>query len=159
MFATCCCRYALVSVNFVKADTSAAGACAKFATASLRFFSSTTFPAKPCCWAVLDCISFWIIYSLLKRKRNSLKVFWISGRLIHSLYANWYFPVVSIKVYADFINCSAVNAVPPAIVKRWHSSICLKMSAIGRWEAMVVVRQVLFTYSAVGLMRPYDWYK
>ena len=49
MFATCCCRYALVSVNFVKADLSAADDCENFATALLRFFSSTTFPAKPCC--------------------------------------------------------------------------------------------------------------
>ena len=159
MFATCCYRYAIVSINSMNADLSASDACAKFATVSLGFFSSTTFPAKPCCWAVLNCISFWIIYSLLKRKQNSLKVFWISGRLIHSLYANWYFPVEIIKVYPAFISCSAVNAVPPAIAKCWHFSICLKMSAIGRYEAMGVVRRVVFTCNAAGIMRPYDWYK
>ena len=49
IFATCCCIYALVSVNCVKADLSAAEACAKFATALLRFFSSTTFSTKLCC--------------------------------------------------------------------------------------------------------------
>ena len=49
MFATGCCIYKLVSVNFVKAYLSAADACAKFATMSLRLFYSTTFPAKPCC--------------------------------------------------------------------------------------------------------------
>ena len=156
MCATCCCRYALVSVNCVKSDLSAAEACAKFATTLLRFFSSYTFTAKPCCWAVLDDISFWIIYSLLKRKRNSLKVSWISRRLIHSLYANCYFPVASNKVSYAFIICSAVNAVPPATEKRWHSSICLKISAIGRYEAMGVGRRFVFTCNADSLMRPYD---
>ena len=121
----------------------------------LRLFSSTIFPAKPCCWSVMDCISFWIIYSLLKRKRNSLKVFWVSGRLIHSIYVYLYFPVMSIKVSADFINFSAMNAVPHDIVKRWHSSICLKMSAIGRCEVMGVVRRVVFTCNASVIMRPY----
>ena len=60
-----------------------------------------------------------------------------------------------IKVSAAFICCSAVNTVPPAIVKRWNSSIFIKMSAIGRCEAMSVVRQVVFTCNADGLMRPY----
>ena len=123
MCATCCCRYALVSVNCLKTYLSDAEDLAKFATALLRFFSSSTFPVKSCCWAILDCISFLIIYSLLKRKRNSLKVSWISRRLIHSLYANCYFPVASNKVSYAFIICSAVNAVPPATEKRWHSSI------------------------------------
>ena len=117
MFAMCCCRYALLSINYVKADLYAAASCAKFSTASLRLFSSTTFPAKPCWLAVLDCISILIIYSMLKRKRNPLKVFWISRRLNHYLYANRYFPVESIKVSDVFISCSAVNAVPPAIAK------------------------------------------
>ena len=49
MFATCCCRYALVSVNCVKSDLSAADACANIVTDSLRLFLSTTFPTKPCC--------------------------------------------------------------------------------------------------------------
>ena len=159
MFAACFFKYALLSVNCVKSDLSATEACEKFSTALLRFFYSTLFPAKLCCRAVLDCILFWIMYSLLKRKLNSLNVFWIAGRFIHSLYANWYFPVASIKVSADIINCSAVNAVPYAIGKRWHSSICLKMSAIGRCEAMGVVRWVVFTCSAAGLMILYDWYK
>ena len=60
-----------------------------------------------------------------------------------------------IKVSAAFISCSAVNAVPPDIAKRWHSLICLKMSAIGRCDAMGVVRRVVFTCNAAGLMRPY----
>ena len=64
--------------------------------------------------------------------------------------------MASIKVSAAFISCSYVNDVPPAIAKRCHSSICLKMSAIGRCEAMGVVRRVVFTYNAAGLMRPYD---
>ena len=97
-----------------------------------------------------------MIYSLLKRKRNSLKLFWIAGRLIHSLFAIWYFPVAIIKVSDAFISSSAVNAVPPAIAKRWHSSIFRNMSAIGRCEAMGVVRRVVFTCNAAGLMRPYD---
>ena len=114
MCATCFCRYTLVSVNCVKADLSDTESCANLATASLRIFSYSTFPANSCCWAVLYCISFWIMYSLSKRKRNLLKVFWIDGRLIHSLYAYLYFPLVSTKVSAAFINCSAVNTVPSA---------------------------------------------
>ena len=78
---------------------------------------------------------------------------------MHSLYYNGYFPVASIKVAATFISCSDVNNVPPAIAKRWHSSICLKMSAIGRCEAMGVVRRVVFTCNADGLMCQYDLYK
>ena len=159
MFATCCCRYTLVSVNYVKVYLSTTKASEKFATALLRFFSSATFPVKPCCWYVLDCISFWIIYSLLKHQRNLLNVFWISGRIIYSLCANWYFQMASIKVYAAFISCSSLNAVPPAIAKFWHSSIYLKMSAIGRSEAMGVVRRVVFTCNTDGIMCPYDWYK
>ena len=77
-------------------------------------------------------------------------------RLIPSLYANIYFPVVSIKFSAAFISCSDVNAVPPAIAKRWHYSISLKMSAIGRCEAMGVVRKVVFTCNTSGLIHPYD---
>ena len=64
--------------------------------------------------------------------------------------------MASIKVSAAFISCSDVNAVPPAIAKRWNYSICLKMSAIGRCEDMGVVRRVVFTCNAAGLMRPYD---
>ena len=156
MCAMCCCRYALVSFNCVKANISASEAYENFATPLLRLFYSFIFPVNPCCWDVLDCISFWIIYSLLKRKRNSLKVFWISGILIHYLYANLYFPLASINVSAVFINCSAVNTVTPAIVKRWHSPICLKMSAIGRCEVMGVVGRVVFTSNSSGLMRQYD---
>ena len=61
-----------------------------------------------------------------------------------------------IKVSDAFISCSAVNAVPPDIAKRLHSSICLKTSAIGSCEAMGVVRRVVFTYNAAGLMLPHD---
>ena len=96
------------------------------------------------------------MYLLLKRKRNPLQVFWIDGRNIHSLYANCYFSVASTKVYDDFINGSDVNVVPPAIAKRSHSSIRLKMSAIGRCEEMDAVRQVVFTCNASGIMCPYD---
>ena len=88
MFATCFCRYVFVSVNFVKTYLSAADTCVKFATASLSFFSSATFSVKLCYWDGLDYISLWIIYSLLKRKRNLLKVFCIAGRLINFLYSN-----------------------------------------------------------------------
>ena len=49
IFAKCCCRYAFVYVNCLKADMSATEACEKFYTASLRLFSFTTFPVKPCC--------------------------------------------------------------------------------------------------------------
>ena len=64
--------------------------------------------------------------------------------------------MASIKVYAAFVFFSAVNAVPPVVAKRWHSSICLKISAIGRCEAMGVVQQVLFTCNTDGIMRLYD---
>ena len=64
--------------------------------------------------------------------------------------------MASIKVSSAVINFSAVNAVPPAIAKRWHSSIFLKMSAIGRCKAMDVVRQVVFNCNSAGIMRPYD---
>ena len=159
MCVTCCFRYALVSVNCVKADLSAAEYCAMLATVSMRFFYSSTFPVNPCFWAVLDCISFWIMYSLLKRKQNLLKVFWISGGIIHSIYANRYFPVASTKLSAAFINCSDVNAVPPSIAKRWHYSNCLKWSEIGRCDAMGVVMRVVFTCNSDGIKRPYNWYK
>ena len=61
--------------------------------------------------------------------------------------------MASVKVSYAFIMFSAVNAVPPDIAKRWHSSICLKMSAIGRCEAIGVVRRVVFTCNAAGIMR------
>ena len=64
--------------------------------------------------------------------------------------------MANIKVSAASINCSDMNSVPSAIVKRWHSSICLKMSTIGRCEAMGVVKQVIFTCNAAELMCPYD---
>ena len=63
--------------------------------------------------------------------------------------------MASIKVSTAFIIFPAVNAIPLAIVKRWHSSICLKMSVNGRCEAMSVVRGVVFTCNADGIMRPY----
>ena len=53
--------------------------------------------------------------------------------------------MASIKVSTAFISCSVVNAVSSAIVEHWHSSIFLKMSAVGRCEAMGVVRRVVFT--------------
>ena len=61
-----------------------------------------------------------------------------------------------IKLSTDFISCSDVNAVTPAIAKRWNSLICLKMSGIGRFEAMGVVRLVVFTCNTDELMRLYD---
>ena len=64
--------------------------------------------------------------------------------------------MASIKLSAAFISFPAVNAIPLAIAKRWHSSICLKMSAIGRCEAMGVVRGVVFTCNAAVIMRLYD---
>ena len=159
IYSTCFFIYALLSVNCVKYDIYAYDACAKFSTASLRLFYSATFPVNPCCWAVLYWISFWIIYSLSKRKRNSLKVFCIAGRRIHYQYSNRYFQVDIIKVSSAFISCSAVNNFPPSIAKRWHSSICLKIGTVGRCEAMGVVRRVVFTCNYAGLIRPYDWYK
>ena len=64
--------------------------------------------------------------------------------------------MASIKVAAAFISCSAVNAVPPDIAKRWHSSVCLKMSAIGSCEVMGVLRRVVFHCNGAGLMCPHD---
>ena len=108
---------------------------AKFATASSRFpdaVSCDTLPTKPCCCAVVDCISFWIWYSWENRNRKLLNVFWAGGSAIQSRYANWYLPHARINVSAALISCCAVNAAPPAVANLWHSSICLKIRAIGR---------------------------
>ena len=64
--------------------------------------------------------------------------------------------MVSIKVSVAFISCSSVNTVPLDIAKLWRSSICLKISAIGKCGAMGVLRRVTFTCNAAGLMGPYD---
>ena len=61
-----------------------------------------------------------------------------------------------IKVSSAFISCSAVNDVFTAIAKRQHFAICLKMSAIGRCEAMGVVMRVLFNCNAAEIMRTYN---
>ena len=74
------------------------------------------------CEALLLCsgVLHFVLNLVFRRESGSknVEVFCTGLRLIHSQYANYYFPVLRIKVSAALISCSCVNAAPPAVAKR-----------------------------------------